>query len=106
MRFLYSLNVPESVPYLYPRMFQLHNLSDPVGELDELNQVIMPPRIRLSGERMEAEGAYLLENGQQIILWIGRGVSPTFLEQLLGVTDLNSVDINMVRIYISEFVFN
>jgi protein transport protein SEC24 len=30
MRQLYSMSVPESVPYFYPRMFQLHNLEDPV----------------------------------------------------------------------------
>jgi protein transport protein SEC24 len=60
----------------------------------------MPPRIRLSGERLDPQGAYLLENGEQMMLWLGRGVLPEFLEKVFGVTDLNAVDINMVRYFL------
>ncbi len=42
---------------------------------------------------MESHGAYLLENGQQMILWLGRSVPGSFISDVLGVADVTQVDI-------------
>jgi protein transport protein SEC24 len=97
MRNLYSMGVADTIPMIYPRMFQLHEMEDPIGSLNELNQVVLPPRIRMSGERMDSMGAYLIENGQQLILWLGKSVPPELLQDLLGVNDLTEIDLNTVR---------
>lgn len=96
MRTLYNMGVAETIPMLYPRMFQLHDMQDPIGSLNELNQVVLPPRIRMSGERLDSMGAYLIENGQQLILWLGKSVPVEFLRDVIGVNDLTEIDLNTV----------
>ncbi|KAK0567842.1 COPII subunit [Tilletia horrida] len=39
-------------------------------------KVIFPPKLNLSSERLERHGLYLLEDGQNIFLWIGRDAVP------------------------------
>ncbi|KAK0547510.1 COPII subunit [Tilletia horrida] len=38
--------------------------------------VIFPPKLNLSSERLERHGLYLIEDGQNIFLWIGRDAVP------------------------------
>ncbi|KAI8911354.1 Sec23/Sec24 trunk domain-containing protein [Powellomyces hirtus] len=92
MRMLKALGVTESVPFLYPRMMQLHDLVSPYGEIDQKGLVKLPPSIRVSAERLNPAGAYVLENGQQMIIWLGRGIPGTFLEEVFGVDSLEAVD--------------
>ncbi|KAE8260955.1 hypothetical protein A4X13_0g43 [Tilletia indica] len=39
-------------------------------------KVIFPPKLNLSSERLERHGLYLLEDGQNIFLWVGRDAVP------------------------------
>lgn len=71
--------------YLYPRIFALHNLS--TGDCfpsAETGQLVLPPTVRASFSRVEEGGAYLVDNGQIIILWLHAQVSPNLLEDLFG----------------------
>ncbi|KAJ3149333.1 COPII coat Sec23p-Sfb3p heterodimer component [Geranomyces michiganensis] len=95
MRMLKALGVPESVPFLYPRMMQLHDLVPPYGEIDERGLVKLPPCIRVSKERLNPAGAYVLENGQQMIIWLGRGIPSGFLRDVFGVDTLEQIDSKM-----------
>ncbi|KAJ3013003.1 COPII coat Sec23p-Sfb3p heterodimer component [Thoreauomyces humboldtii] len=92
MRMLKSFGVPESVPFLYPRLMQLHDLVSPYGEIDERGLVKLPPLIRVSAERLSPQGAYVIENGQQMIVYLGRGLSEMFLKDVFGVPTLEGVD--------------
>ena len=42
-------------------------------------------------------GVFLLEDGQNMWLWIGKAASPDFLSQLLGVPTLDNVDTTQVK---------
>ncbi|KAJ3185503.1 COPII coat Sec23p-Sfb3p heterodimer component [Geranomyces variabilis] len=102
MRMLKALGVPESVPFLYPRMMQLHDLVPPYGEIDERGFVKLPPSIRVSKERLNPAGAYVLENGQQMIIWLGRGIPGTFLRDVFGVDTLEQIDSKMKSLPVLE----
>ncbi|KAH9443613.1 hypothetical protein Pst134EA_032560 [Puccinia striiformis f. sp. tritici] len=74
----------------------------PIHKLDEIpdacqfnpdnQKFILPPLMRASYLRMEADGIYLIENGDMMIIWIGSGVSPEVLTGLFGVSTLESLD--------------
>jgi protein transport protein SEC24 len=97
MRQLKSGGVSATVRMLYPRMLAVHLFADEVGFPDERGQLVLPPLMRTSYSRMEPHGAYLVENGERAILWLGQGVSPQILQDLYGVENLDELDTRMVR---------
>lgn len=52
---------------------------------------IMPESLNLSSEKLERHGAYLLEDGQNIFIWIGRQVSPQLCIDLLDVRSYEEI---------------
>lgn len=95
MRYLKSLGVAQTILMLYPRMIPIHKLAE-MPEACEFNpknsKFILPPFMRASYVRMEADGVYLIENGDMMIMWIGSAVSVAVLEGLFGVSSLEALD--------------
>lgn len=87
MNQILSMPVHRSVPYYYPVAIALHEI-DP-------NNDKSPPRVRCSLQRLKSHGAYLVENGQMMFLWIGQNCNASWLTQALGVASFHSVDITM-----------
>lgn len=84
---LQSLSSREIMPYFYPRMVSVH-------DIDEA-ETGMPASIRPSLARLKDHGAYLLENGQEMLLWVGRAVSVPWVQQVLGAASFQSIDAQM-----------
>ncbi|KAI9286884.1 Sec23/Sec24 trunk domain-containing protein [Umbelopsis sp. AD052] len=84
MNLLKTMPVQLLIPYIYPTLYSLHNMPNEAGEVGE-NGVVLPPRLNLSGEKLEPHGCYLLENGQNIYIWVGRGVVPQLCLDLFDV---------------------
>ncbi|CAB5132532.1 hypothetical protein RhiirA5_364598 [Rhizophagus irregularis] len=78
------------IPYLHPRFYSLHNLSQEAGTYGS-EGTIMPESLNLSSEKLERHGAYLLEDGQNIFIWIGRQVSPQLCIDLLDVRSYEEI---------------
>ncbi|RCI02763.1 COPII subunit [Rhizopus stolonifer] len=72
------------IPYLYANLYSLHNMPPEAGEFTE-NGTVFPPALNLTAENLEVHGCYLLENGQNMYLWVGRGVVPQLCTDLFGV---------------------
>ncbi|KAI0107403.1 beta-sandwich domain of Sec23/24 [Hypoxylon sp. NC0597] len=95
MRMIRSMGAPELSLYLYPRMIPIHNLNPEDGFPDEQTGYLkMPPAIRTSFSRVEPGGVYLVDNGQQCLLWFHSQTSPNLLVDLFGEgkDSLNSLD--------------
>ncbi|KAI8910255.1 Sec23/Sec24 trunk domain-containing protein, partial [Gorgonomyces haynaldii] len=85
MQYVYS---PEmAVDSFVPRFYKLDTLiTDPqIGMPDLENKIVFPPRLNLSSEKLDRENLFLLDNGSEIFIWIGRNVSPQIMTQLFGV---------------------
>ncbi|KAH8548969.1 Sec23/Sec24 trunk domain-containing protein [Umbelopsis sp. PMI_123] len=93
---LRTLPTDRFVPYLYPQFYSLHNMPQEVGSTDENGQFIMPPALNLSSEKLERYGAYLLENGQDMFLWLGKDVVPQLCMDLLGAPNIEAVKTGLV----------
>ena len=104
----HTMDLEESKVFVYPRLFSLHDMPPEAGmpsdEVEDESQVVGPFKIRLprilnlSHERFNTDGIYLLENGFDIFLWIGRAVPPNTLGSLFGVPTLDGVDLTMLDI--------
>ncbi|KAI9015886.1 Sec23/Sec24 trunk domain-containing protein [Phycomyces nitens] len=75
MNLLRTMPIQLLLPYVYPNFYSLHNMPPEAGELSE-NGVVFPPAMNLTAEKLEAHGCYLLETGQNIYIFVGRGVVP------------------------------
>ncbi|KAI0129080.1 Sec23/Sec24 trunk domain-containing protein [Xylariales sp. AK1849] len=84
MRMIRSIGPAELSLYLYPRMIPIHNLAAGDGFPDENGHLKMPPAIRTSFSRVEPGGVYLVDNGQQCLLWFESQTSPDLLVDLFG----------------------
>ncbi|KAH9905979.1 beta-sandwich domain of Sec23/24 [Xylariomycetidae sp. FL2044] len=84
MRMIRSIGATELSLYLYARMIPIHNLDPADGFPDENGHLKMPPAIRTSFGRVEPGGVYLVDNGQQCLLWFHSQTSPNLLTDLFG----------------------
>ena len=98
----------EISPYLYPRIIPIHNMSAEDGFANELGQLQVPPTLRATFSRIEEGGAYLIDNGQIILLWLHSFVSPNLIEDLFGpgLTSLQALDSNTSTIPVLETHLN
>ncbi|KAH8673468.1 hypothetical protein BX600DRAFT_455341 [Xylariales sp. PMI_506] len=84
MRMIRSIGPAELSVYLYPRMIPVHNLAPEDGFPDENGHLKVPTSIRTSFSRVEPGGVYLVDNGQQCLLWFHTQTSPNLLTDLFG----------------------
>ncbi|KAI1773079.1 beta-sandwich domain of Sec23/24 [Hypoxylon cercidicola] len=95
MRMIRSIGAPELSLYVYPRMIPIHNLNPEDGFPDEQTGYLkVPTAIRTSFSRVEPGGVYLVDNGQQCLLWFHSQTSPNLLVDLFGEgkDNLNALD--------------
>jgi protein transport protein SEC24 len=108
-----NMSVEQSRVFIYPRLFALHNLPPECGlpppdnhlhtpdqakTLAGSKKILLPPVINLSIERLACDGCFLLEDSMSMFLWIGRSVSPAFLQSLLGVQSLEGIDTRQMKL--------
>ncbi|KAF9351886.1 COPII subunit [Mortierella sp. NVP85] len=78
------------IPYMHPRFYSLHNMPEHCGTIGA-NGIEMPMTMNLSSERLERSGLFLLEDSQNIFLWLGRDAVPQLCMDLFGVPNYESV---------------
>ncbi|CEM07675.1 unnamed protein product [Vitrella brassicaformis CCMP3155] len=89
---LESLPVDMQASFFYPRMVALHNLDHTAGTVDEQDQVQLPAPMNLTSEGMSQDGAFLMEDGEMMMMWIGRSISLNFLYSVFGVSSLDQLN--------------
>ncbi|KAJ8266873.1 hypothetical protein GJAV_G00135660 [Gymnothorax javanicus] len=80
---------------LHPALYRLDDLTDE-GALNVSERTIPQPRVlQLSVERLSRDGAFLMDAGSAMYLWVGKNCNPSFLVQVLGVANYAAVPPNM-----------
>ncbi|XP_017560805.2 protein transport protein Sec24A [Pygocentrus nattereri] len=83
---------------IHPSLYRLDNLTDE-GSLNINDCTIpQPGMLQLSVEKLNSEGAFLMDTGSEMYLWVGRNCNPTFLKQVLGVQNYATLPLNMNRL--------
>lgn len=93
-----------SKTFIYPRLFALHTMGGGSGypaegsveaNVDKYvgrGMIELPPTLGLSIDSVSSEGIYLLDNGIDMYVWVGRQASPGMVSSLFGVTSLEHAD--------------
>ena len=89
-----SASTEDILKMLYPTMYALHSMPEESGTKDEYDRVILPPRTVLAGERIDARGAYLVDDGRRLLLWLGKMLDPGFVGSLFGPNGPPSADVD------------
>jgi protein transport protein SEC24 len=88
-------------------MFSIHNMSLDAGvpsdNMDEPavagpDRIRLPSILNLSSERLTSDGIYLLENGHDMYMWVGRAVNHAILNMLFGLQTLEGADLSQLNI--------
>jgi protein transport protein SEC24 len=82
-----SLSSSRTLLAIYPHLYALHTLADEAT----------PPVLTLSSEKLDRQGAFLLDNGEVLLLWVGKAISIEFLQHVFGQSSLDGVDPATVR---------
>ena len=61
------------------------------------NNILLPKVANLSVERLTSNGIFLLDNGVDMYLWVGRSSDPAVTSALFGISSLENVDMSQVR---------
>ncbi|KAG8379493.1 hypothetical protein BUALT_Bualt07G0094200 [Buddleja alternifolia] len=80
------LPTPLVIPLVYPRMISIHDLDE-----KELDGSIIPPPSSLSSEHISDDGIYLLENGEDCLIYVGNSVQPNILQQLFSISSVEEI---------------
>lgn len=84
-RFLRSAGVTETALYLYPRIYPIHNLNpEDCFANPDTYQLVLPPTLRATFSKVEEGGAYIVDDGQCVLIWLHTQVSPNLIEDLFG----------------------
>ncbi|KAM7280123.1 hypothetical protein ACFE04_007257 [Oxalis oulophora] len=86
INYVSSLPTPSLVPFVYPRMIAIHDLNSNDGD-----ESIIPPALPLTSENISDEGIYLLENGQDALIYVGNSVDSNILLKLFGVSSVDEI---------------
>jgi len=89
---LETLTVSQLASYYYPRLMALHNIPDTCGVPDEQGRITLPDMLNLTKDIMTPEGIYLLEDGEMMMIWIGRAAAPGFLQAVFGNGNIDELD--------------
>ncbi|XP_058120150.1 protein transport protein Sec24C [Anopheles ziemanni] len=82
--YVMSMNLPASVQYFYPRLIPLHDVN--------VESDAVPASIRCTGDKMREDGAYILENGIHMFMWLGLSLSPEFTQSVFGAQCTQQID--------------
>ncbi|XP_077999051.1 protein transport protein Sec24A-like [Glandiceps talaboti] len=76
---------------LHPTLYAVHELTDE-GAISHDDQTVPQPAIlSLSSEHLFKNGAYLMDKGDALYLYINRDISPNFVQSVLDVPDFQSI---------------
>lgn len=83
MSVLYGSPIENSLAYIYSKLYAIHRLDANTGlPVPNTSDVYMPPRMNLTVQNLSPDGIFLLENSQDIMLWISRGSNPELINAL------------------------
>lgn len=84
---LTTLSCERTSLYFYPRLVPVHDITTLSGELGTVGQdglAVIPEKLRCAGASLTQRGAYIIDNGAEMVLWLGADVDPGFLKEVLS----------------------
>ncbi|CAG5084247.1 Similar to SEC24B: Protein transport protein Sec24B (Homo sapiens) [Cotesia congregata] len=108
-----SLPLSQLMLMVYPDLYPIHNLDDQNGKEIDGRLCPQPQRLHLTAEKLDFRGAFLLDAGDKIYIYIGKNIDSLFCTNVLGVScysaipeemydlpELNTVENERLRLFL------
>lgn len=80
--------------YIHPKFYSLHDMPDSCGLPDSTTgEIVLPPAMNLSSERLAPYGCYLIDDSQVQFLWIGAQAVPQLIQDVFGLPSVEHVKV-------------
>ena len=84
-----SCSAEDCLRMMYPACYALHGGSEDAGipendSIEALMKMKMPPRTALAGERIDARGIYLIDDGRKLLVWVGGQCEEKMITSIFG----------------------
>ena len=109
-----NMDVAQTLRFIYPRLFSIHDMDasagTPGGEFVSVDEserfagremIILPSVKPLSIDSLSSTGIYLLDNGVDMFLWVGREADMGIVGSLFGVQTIDDMDVNELKVLTS-----
>ncbi|CAE6421688.1 hypothetical protein ACGC1H_001843 [Rhizoctonia solani] len=87
---LTTLPPQQLIPYIHPTFRSLHNMPPECGAMGDQG-IILPPLLNPTSERFERHGLYLIEDGQNMFLWVGRDAVPQLVADVFDLPNYEAL---------------
>ncbi|KAG7461887.1 hypothetical protein MATL_G00195950 [Megalops atlanticus] len=85
-----GMGVEETQALFYPRLIPLHSM--------DVGSEAVPAPVRCSEERLSDGGLFLLENGRQLLLWLGQACPPDLIQSIFNVPSFAHVSTEVISL--------
>ncbi|KAK0089439.1 hypothetical protein PV325_007392 [Microctonus aethiopoides] len=94
-----TLPLVQLIQMIYPDLYPIHNLDvkNSTVEIDG-RPCPQPPRLHLSAEKLDFRGAFLMDAGDKIFIYIGKNIDAIFCNNVLGVPSYASIPEEMYEL--------
>uniref|UniRef100_W5K921 SEC24 homolog B, COPII coat complex component n=1 Tax=Astyanax mexicanus TaxID=7994 RepID=W5K921_ASTMX len=83
---------------VHPDLYRIDNLTEQ-GALHLNERVVpQPPLLQLTAEKLSREGAFVMDCGSVLFLWVGKCCNEVFIRDVLGCPNYASIPPNMTEI--------
>ncbi|XP_072436014.1 protein transport protein Sec24B-like isoform X1 [Chiloscyllium punctatum] len=83
---------------IHPSLYRIDNLSDEGSIVVGDKTIPQPPILHLSIEKLSKEGAFLMDCGSVMYLWVGKSCNNNFISEVLGFPNYASIPQNMTHL--------
>ncbi|XP_046813506.1 protein transport protein Sec24A [Vespa crabro] len=88
---LKTLPILQLIQMVYPDLYPVHVLDDK-NSMDIDGKVCpQPPRLHLSAEKIDSRGAFLMDAGDKIFIYVGKNIHSLFCCNVLGVSAFSAI---------------
>lgn len=95
------------IQYIYPKLYSLHDMPEDAGLPNpQTGEILLPPPVNLSSERLVSYGLYLIDDGQTQFLWVGRDAIPQLINDVFGLPDKNQLKVGKQKLPELDSDFN
>ncbi|XP_012214684.1 protein transport protein Sec24A isoform X3 [Linepithema humile] len=88
---LKTLPLAQMIQMIYPDLYPIHALDDRNSKDIDGKVCPQPPRLHLSAEKLDTRGAFLMDAGDKIFIYVGKSINPIFCSNVLGVSAFVSI---------------
>lgn len=90
---LKTLPLVQLIQLIYPDLYAIHDFvnNQRIEETEDGQLLTIPDKLHLSAEKLDSRGVFLLDHCEQILIYVGKNVHPTFCNNVLGVTSFAAI---------------